>query len=88
MGRSQRITEVRLTPRRLAISRLLSPPLRSCFISGSSLPASCSIIFLERFTEAILRSRVFNYVWILLLEELFRAVLRATQTAHRSLLCI
>ena len=30
---------MRLTPRRLAISRLLSPSLRSCFISGTSLPA-------------------------------------------------
>ncbi len=39
MGRSKRITEVRLTPRRLAISRLLSPSLRSCFIFPKSLPA-------------------------------------------------
>ena len=30
---------MRLTPRRLEISRLLSPSLRSCFISPTSLPA-------------------------------------------------
>ena len=39
LGRSNRITEVRLTPMRLVISRLLNPSLRSCFISGTRLPA-------------------------------------------------
>ena len=39
MERSKRITEGRLTPRRLAIARLLSPSWRSCFISPTSLPA-------------------------------------------------
>ena len=39
VGRSKRITEGRLTPRRLPISRLLSPSLRGCFIFPTSLPA-------------------------------------------------
>ena len=39
LERSNRITEVRLTPNCLAMARLLIPRLRSCFISGTSLPA-------------------------------------------------
>jgi hypothetical protein len=38
LERSNRITEVPLTPELLGVAHLLIPFLRSCFISGTSLP--------------------------------------------------